>query len=61
MGKRELAISHLCAALVQDPLLWSAYEELCNLGELASDPLRWQLHSCRLALAKLNALRGAQA
>lgn len=33
MGKPAMAVTHLCAALQQDPLLWCAYEELCLLGE----------------------------
>lgn len=33
-GRVQKAIQHLCNALLQDPLLWCAYEELCMLGEL---------------------------
>ena len=32
MGKPQLAVDFYCAALTHDPLLWSAYEELCQLG-----------------------------
>ncbi len=32
-NRHDPAIEHFSAALTLDPLLWSAYEELCNLGE----------------------------
>lgn len=32
-NRHESAIQYFAAALTLDPLLWCAYEELCNLGE----------------------------
>lgn len=37
-NRHDAAIQYFSAALTLDPLLWCAYEELCNLGE--------QLHVC---------------
>lgn len=35
-SRHDKAIEYYSAALTLDPLLWCAYEELCNLGELCT-------------------------
>ena len=40
-NRHKVAVSYQKAALTVDPLLWSAYEELCMLGKTSGITIVW--------------------